>query len=229
MRVRIAPIFAALFALAASASAQGLLEAGTGRSALDISGSEAVRPTAPAAHAAPGEKAVKRPKGPTEITAREAMFDNTQHLATFNGDVFVRDPEFGLSAERLTIALKKPAAPSAANADSKPKATGEQGSGIEKAIAEGSVIITQDKVDAAGKVQHYTGQAKRAVFDNATGTLTLYGWPKISESIGGNVSKQTLSLEESCVIILNRSGKMDVKGYHKTTIQDASELSQSPR
>jgi hypothetical protein len=227
MRFRFNPIFAALLALAVRASAQGLFEASPGRSALDISGAETVRPAAPAT---PGEKPVKRVKGPTEITARDAMFDNSLHLATFNTDVLVRDPEFGLSCERLTVNLKKPAAPSAEKPEPKPKTPGEQGSGIEKAIAEGNVIITQDKPDpATGRLQRYTGIAKRAVFDNTAGTLTLYGWPEISESIGGNMSKKTISLEESCVIILNRSGKMDIKGYHKTTIQDAAELNKSQR
>ncbi len=237
MRVRINPIFAALCALVLRASAQGLFDASPGRSTLDISGAESVRPAPPAAPAASGEKSVKRAKGPTEITARDAMFDNSLHLANFTGDVIVRDPEFGLACERLTVNLKKPAAPSAEKPEPKtepktePKAKppGEQGSGIEKATAEGSVIITQDKIDAAGKLQRYTGTAKRAVFDNTAGTLTLYGWPQISETIGGNMSKKTISLEESCVIVLDRAGKMDVKGYHKTTIQDAAELNRSQR
>ncbi|MEO6785259.1 MAG: LptA/OstA family protein [Chthoniobacteraceae bacterium] len=232
MRFRITPVFAALLMFGVRASAQGFPDASTGRTGLDISGIESARPSIPVAPAEKfenAEKPVKRPKGPTEITAREATFDNSRHFATFTTEVYVRDPEFGLSCERLTVNLKQPAPPGSAKPDLKPKAPGEQSSGIEKAVAEGSVIITQDKVDAAGKPQRYTGKARRAVFDNTTGTLTLYGWPQISESIGGSVTKQTISLEESCVITLNRSGKMDVKGYHKTTIQDASDLNQAPR
>ena len=223
MRFRITPVFVVLLASAIRASAQGLPDATIGRPGFDISGIESARPAAPA------EKPVKRPTGPTEITAHEATFDNSRYLATFTGEVFVRDPEFGLSCGRLTVDMKRPAPQGAGKPDPKPKALGQQSSGIDKAVAEGSVIITQDKVDAGGKPQRYTGKGKRAVFDNATGTLTLYGWPEISESIGGNVSKKTVSLEESCVITLNRSGKMDIKGYHKSTIQDASEISQNPR
>ena len=159
-------------------------------------------------------------------TAPEAT---TVHHATFTTEVFVRDPEFGLSCERLTVNLKKPPVAGAEKVDPKPKPPGETSSSIEKAVAEGSVIITQDKPDpTTGKLQRYTGKAKRAVFDNTTGTLTLYGWPQISQSIGGALSKQILSREESCVITLSRAGRIDVKGYHTSTLQDAADLSPGP-
>ncbi len=219
---RIAPIFAALLALGGSVRAQSIepIE----RLGLGTIGAEAPKLGAAEIPAA------KRPKGPTEITAREAMFDNTRHLATFSTEVLVRDPEFGLSCERLTVNLKKPPVPGVDKPEAKPKAPGEQSSGIEKASAEGNVIITQDKPDpATGKLQRYTGKAKRAVFDKTTGTLTLYGWPQIAQTIGGALSKQILSREESCVITLNRAGKIDVKGYHTSTLQDAADLGAAPR
>ena len=239
-RHRHATLVAALFALAARVSAEGGTNETNGRPGLDISGIESPRltpPAVPAEPAVPAAKPEKRPKGPTEITAREATFDNRIHLATFTTEVLVRDPEFGLSSDRLTVYMKKPPVPSAEKPEAKPdpkaepkaKAPGESGSGIEKAVAEGSVIITQDKLDANGKPEHYTGKARRAVFDNTTGTLTLYGWPQISQSIGGNLSKQIISREESCVITLNRAGKIDVKGFHTSTLQDAADLNQSPR
>ncbi len=224
------PVIAALVALAARASAQGLGEEPIGRLGLESSGSEPVRAAAPVTAFVTPEK---RPKGPTEITAREATFDSRIHLGTFTDDVLVRDPEFGLSCDKLTVNMKKPPTDSAAKPEVKPevkpKAPGESSSGIEKAIAEGNVIITQDKPDATGKLQRYIGKAKRAVFDNTTGTLTLYGWPQISQTIGGSLSKQILSREESCVITLNRAGKIDVKGYHTSTLQDAGEISPGSR
>ena len=227
MRFQNATVVAALFALALRVSAQSGTNEPVGRLGLDISGIESPKLAIPAE---PAPKPEKRPKGPTEITAREATFDNRVHLATFITEVLVRDPEFGLSCERLTVNLKKPPVPGAEKVDPKPKAPGESSSGIEKATAEGNVIITQDKPDpSTGKLQRYTGKAKRAVFDNTTGTLTLYGWPQISQTIGGSLSKQILSLEESCVITLNRAGKIDVKGFHKSTLQDAADLSPGPR
>lgn len=223
---RFTPAIAVLLALALRAAAQSGINEPVERLGLDISGIERANVAAPAA---PAAKAEKRPKGPTEITAREATFDNRIHIAVFTTEVLVRDPEFGLSCERLTVNLKKPPVQGAEKPAPKPKAPGESSSGIEKAVAEGSVIITQDKLDADGKPEHYTGKAKRAVFDNTTGTLTLYGWPQISQSMGGNISKQITSREESCVITLNRAGKIDVKGYHTSTLLDAADLNQSPR
>ena len=219
-------VIATLLAAAIPVSAQSGTDEPIERLGLDIRGIESSKL---GASATPAAKPENRPKGPTEITAHEATFDNSRHLATFNTEVLVRDPEFGLSCERLTVNLKKPPVPGAEKVDVKSKAPGESSSGIERATAEGSVIITQDKPDpATGKLQRYTGKAKRAVFDNTTGTLTLYGWPQISQTIGGTLSKQILSREESCVITLNRSGKIDVKGYHTSTLQDAADLSPSP-
>ncbi len=236
MRVRFTRTIAILFAVAASASGQGEPKPPappSPRLGLDISGIDgspaAALPLAPAA------KPEKRPPGPTEITSREAIFDNRNHLATFTTEVLLKDPEFGLSSDRLTVYLKKPPVPGASNAapkakvpGEKEKAPGEPSSGIEKAVAEGHVIITQDKMDATGKKpQRYTAKAKRAVFDNLTGTLKLYGWPEISESIGGNMTKQTIAREESCVITLDRTGKLLVDGYSTSRILDASDLNQT--
>jgi lipopolysaccharide export system protein LptA len=219
-------VIAAVLALAARVSAQGGVKQPVGRLGLELVGGEPAR-LAPAV--TPFAAAEKRPKGPTEITAREATFDSRIHLGTFTDEVVVRDPEFGLSCDSLTVYLKKPPTEGAAKPGVKPKAPGEPSSGIEKAIAEGNVIITQDKPDPAGKLQRYTGKAKRAVFDNTTGTLTLYGWPQISQTIGGALSKQILSREESCVITMDRAGKIDVKGYHTSTLQDAGELNPGAR
>jgi lipopolysaccharide export system protein LptA len=225
-RFRFAPVIAAFVALGAHVSAQGGVNQPVGRLAIESTDSEPARLAAPVTPFATPDK---RPKGPTEITAREATFDSRIHLGTFTDDVLVRDPEFGLSCDKLTVNMKKPPTDGAAKPEAKPKAPGDSSSGIEKAIAEGNVIITQDKPDPTGKMQRYIGKAKRAVFDNTTGTLTLYGWPQISQTIGGTLSKQILSREESCVITLNRAGKIDVKGYHTSTLQDAGEISPGAR
>jgi lipopolysaccharide export system protein LptA len=230
MRHRLVPVVAALLALAVRASSQDRSNEIIGRSGLDISGIEAARVAVPAA---PAAKPSQRPKGPTEITAREATFDNQTRMAVFSFEVSVRDPEFGLSSDRLTVYLKKPPVTGAPKPEPKPEAKpkehGDANSGIEKAIAEGKVVITQDKLGENGNPEHYAGKGKRAVFDNITGTLTLTGWPQISQSLGGNLSKEIISLEESCVIRLNRAGKIDVNGLHTSKLHDAGELNQNPR
>jgi lipopolysaccharide export system protein LptA len=229
---RIAPVIAALFALAASVSAQGGVNPPIGRLGLEPAGGEPARLVPPVTPFATPEKE-KRPKGPTEITAKEATFDSRIHLGTFSEDVVVHDPEFGLSCDKLTVNMKKPPEAGAAKSaekttektTAKPKESGEASSGIEKATAEGNVIITQDKPDpATGKLQRYTGKGNRAVFDNTTGTLTLYGWPQISQTIAGSLSKQIISREQGCVIILNRAGKIEVKGSHTSTLHDSGDV-----
>jgi lipopolysaccharide export system protein LptA len=235
-RIRLTRVIVMLAALAGSVSGQDDTKPPVPRIGLDISGINSSPAATPATPAVPAvAKPDKRPPGPTEITSREAVFDNRNHLATFTTEVLLTDPEFGLSSDRLTVYLKKPTVPSASGPAPKPKTPGEkekppgeQNSGIEKAIAEGHVIITQDKPAEAGKkAQRYTAKAKRAVFDNTTGTLKLYGWPEISESIGGNMTKQTIAREEGCVITLDRAGKLEVKGYSTSRILDASDLNQA--
>jgi len=228
---RIAPFIAALLALAASVAAQGGVNQPIGRLGLEPAGGEPGRLVPPVTPFATPEK---RPKGPTEITAKEATFDSRIHLGTFSEDVVVHDPEFGLSCDKLTVNMKKPPEPGAAKSAEKPpvkpKESGEASSGIEKATAEGNVIITQDKPDpATGKLQRYTGKANRAVFDNTTGTLTLYGWPQISQTIAGSLSKQIISREQGCVMILNRAGKIEVKGSHTSTLHDSGDVNPGGR
>jgi len=181
----------------------------------------------------PGAKSVKRAPGPTEITAREATFDNRTHEATFTGDVIVKDPEFGLSSDKLSVYMKKPdehpvPAPRAPGAD-QAKDNAQSGGGIDKAIAEENVVITMDKVDAEEKKQRYIGRGRKAVFDNTSGILTLTGWPQIAESVSGTLSKQIVSREEGCVIIINRVGHIDVKGLHTTTLKEVGAAETSAR
>ncbi len=175
----------------------------------------------------------KAPKGPTVITSREAMIDNKIHLAVFSGEVDVKDPEFNLSCEKLTVYLRKPKGsgekapeqprPIGADADPAPAPVKDkQESGIDKAIAEGNVIITQDKQDASGKVQKYFGKAKKAVYDNNRKTCVLTGWPKVSQSLGENLGKQIIATQESTVITLDQSGAIKADGPNKVTLADVS-------
>jgi lipopolysaccharide export system protein LptA len=233
----------------------GVNPAEPGRSPLFRRGTEDGKP------AVPVENPEKRAKGPTEITAREATFDNRAHLATFTGDVVVKDPEFNVTCDSMIVHLKVPPEKAAAPANGKPagedapasngksgekspsespggakpppgpepKPAANPGSGIEKAIAEGNVVIIQEKLDAEGKTQRYTGKGRKAVYESATGNVTLYGWPQIGQDIGGSMSKQIIAREEGCIMTLNRIGKIDVKGFHTTTLQPTNSPEKSPR
>jgi hypothetical protein len=87
---------------------------------------------------------------------------------------------------------------------------------LDKAIAEGNVVITQDKVDADGNVTHSTGHGMKAVYDSSTGDITLSGRPDTSQGI--NTIEAT---DDSTIIIMNREGRMHADGPHKVTIRDS--------
>lgn len=188
----------------------------------------AVAVAVPPAEEAPARPAAKKEKGPTEIDALEATFDQKANEAVFIGEVVVTDPEFNVKCDKLTAHLKtaekpaeaaagkwpKPATP--APADPKKKSGS---SGLRRAVAEASpgnrVTITQDKPDADGKPQHSVGEADKATYDAVTGDITLTGNPKIQQGIN-----LVLATEDGTVMILNRDGHMRAKGATKTIIVD---------
>ncbi|MCE9612352.1 MAG: hypothetical protein K8R23_19305 [Chthoniobacter sp.] len=171
-------------------------------------------PEAPAPAPAP----LKKDKGPTEISALEATFDQRTSQAVFISEVEVKDPEFNVKCDRLTAHLKtaekadpkapKPAAPAKA-----------KGGGLQRAVAEANagnrVVITQDKKDADGTIQHSAGEADRATYDAVTGDIVLTGSPEIQQGIN-----RVVATAASTVMTLNRDGHMRAKGPHKTIIVD---------
>ncbi|MHA3773834.1 LptA/OstA family protein [Verrucomicrobiota bacterium sgz303538] len=189
------------------------------------------------------EKKTPNGKGPTEITAQEASFDQKTHQAVFGGQVVVKNPEFTITCDKLTAFLRnennKAATPAketsptgsakpattvaAAPAPAKPAAKGPDSGGLEKAIAEGSVVITQDRTDADGNVSHNVGHSRRAVYESATGDVILTGRPEVQQGIN-----TCIATDDSTVIILNREGRMKVIGPHKTVIKDAPDNPTAP-
>lgn len=180
----------------------------------------------------------------TQITAsQEVTFSQQSRTAVFVGDVAVKDPDYTLSCATLTAVLKKQAVgsgptPGRAAASGTPsavaKATPSESAGhgngesagssnLEKAIAEGNVTIIQDKVDPkTGKVQRYIGKGAKAVYDTATGDVTLTGWPQIQQDTNTHVS-----LSEHTVMVINRAGTIRTHGPSTTTFTQAPEPSPS--
>lgn len=242
-------IVASLTAFVVSAGAQGLQLGGGSVEIKPIQTEAAPAASAKAPAESPDAAPSKPAKAPTEIVAREASLDNKNHIAIFTGEVDVKDPQFNLDCDKLTVHLKKPqttAKPEDASAPkvaapiaTKPKdpvapkpaektAKSDNGGNIEKAIAEGNVVIVQDKPDAEGKVQHYIGKGKKAVYEPDKKTCTLTGWPRVAQSVNGSISKEIISKEESCVIVMNQEGRIDVHGYHITRLVDTSALDAQP-
>lgn len=173
----------------------------------------------------PAKPALKKAKGPTEIDALEATFDQKANQAVFIGEVVVKDPEFNVKCDKLTAHLKSAEKPPAAAGAAEPKpaapaatATKKSG-GLQKAIAEANpgsrVLITQDKKDADGAMQHSEGEADKATYDAVTGDIVLTGKPEIQQGIN-----RVIATAPHTVMTLNRDGHMNAKGPHKTIIVD---------
>jgi lipopolysaccharide export system protein LptA len=173
--------------------------------------------------------ATKKEKGPTEITALALDFDQKAHQAIFTQNVVVDDPEFHLTCDKLTAYLKhddqkpagdekpvaKPADPPPGNSPGKTPQPG-RGGGLDHAIAEGSVVITQDKLEANGTTTHNVGHGRHATYDANTGDIVLTGNPQVQQGINTCVA-----LDDGTVMTLNREGKMKVNGAHKMVIKDS--------
>lgn len=144
----------------------------------------------------------ERPAGAqTEITAqKEARFNNEENRATFVGQVVVRDPQFTLFCENLTVFLN------------------ENRSGLRLVEAVGDVVIVQENKDERGQVTKSTGRAGKAIFDPASGDITLTQSPQIQQGINNHVA-----IDPNTIMILNRAGRLSTQGSSRTVIVDANE------
>jgi len=149
----------------------------------------------------------------TTISSKKgAYLDSKAYMATFTGSVSVVDARFSLTCDKLTAFFVRPSVESAG------EVKGESGrSGLDKAEAEGDVIIIQDKVGEKGDVERSLARAQKAVYDSQTGNITLSGWPQVEQK-----QNVTMAAEESTVIVLNRKGKLEVLGHSKSILRNAS-------
>lgn len=169
-------------------------------------------------------------KAPTEITSKqEASFDTKQRMAIFLGEVHVKDPQFTLNAEKLTVYFKQPPQSNGAKpggnkndavktAGNQPGANlaGPQSGGLERVVAEGNVVVESDRPDSnGGPPVHYLGKGAKVEYNANTGEAILSGWPQVQQGINTIVAT-----EESTVIHLFRDGKMRIVGQHKVSIID---------
>lgn len=159
----------------------------------------------------------------TVITAsKRLMLDAKGNEATFLGDVKVLDPRFSLNCNKLTAYLKRsgPEAKAGEGAEaSKNRPPGpSSGGGVEKAVAEGEVVIVQDKVNDKGQIERSIGRSGKAVYDALTGDITLTGWPQVEQK-----QNTVVATDEGTVIILNSKGTMEVLGHSKSVLRNVSQ------
>ncbi len=146
-----------------------------------------------------------RPKNArTEITCKdESTFDNPTGIATFLKSVVVKDPQFNLFCDKLTVYLNK------------------QRKGIDNAVAEGNVVIVQDNTNEKGDPVKSIGRSGKCVFVPASGEATLTISPSLQQGINNHIAT-----EPATVMILNRDGRLKTVGPSRTVIVDADKAGQ---
>lgn len=168
------------------------------------------------------EEKKRESRPPTEITSsKEASFDDKTRMAVFLGEVQVRDAQFTITCDKLTAYLRKEATQGGAGkSEATPAAGNEKGkksSGLERAIAEGNVVIMQETTGEDGKTQRNIGRCQRAEYNANTGDVTLSGRPQVQQGINMQVAT-----DDSTVMIMNRDGRtMRTIGPSKTVIQES--------
>ncbi len=145
----------------------------------------------------------ERPKGSkTEITAtEEASFDNEKNVAEFKGRVVVKDPQFTLTCDTLTVKLAK-----------------DRG-GIEIAEARGNVIVVQELENPKSGQEKAIGRAGLMTYNPNSGEVTLRDWPSIQQGINNQVAT-----ESGTVMYLRSTGESRTVGGSKTVITDAAKM-----
>jgi len=170
-------------------------------------------------------------QGPTVITARDTDFQEKQHIAVFTNKVVVNNASFSLLCDKMTayLAHKSPAEKAAPKPATPPPAAkgkvgamaGPDNDALEKAVAEGAVQVSQDKMDDSGNITHSVGHGKKAVYEKSTGTIALMGMPDVQQ--GDNLCVATA---ESTIIYMYRDGRMWADGPHKITIKEGQQQKQ---
>ncbi len=181
----------------------------------------------------------QKPEGATEITAQKRLvFDPKESKAVFTGDVVVVDPRFNLNCEILTAFIKKtepkiqpqnttkeelaPTKTEPPASSSAPSLNPKNSGGLEKAIAEGDVVIVQERINEQGEVERSVGRAQKAVYESTTDTISLYGWPRVDQEHKRN---SIVSTAADTVMTMSKKGDVDIQGPMKAVFWNSSSAS----
>ena len=107
---------------------------------------------------------------------------------------------------------------------------------MQTAEAEGHVLIVhlnQPKPPPAGAAPtpsagqpaepvRSTGQAERAIYEAKDGSVTLLGWPQVTQGLNTHIA-----IEPGVKMVLYRDGRMKTYGSTRTLIQDKTEPNKS--
>jgi lipopolysaccharide export system protein LptA len=211
--------YAFVFCLGPVAAAQAEEESDPSRASKQTAPPEVLRKTAPPAKRPAATGQPPAPSGNalvTTITAQKRLLlDSQGREATFWGDVKVVDSRFSLACEKLTVFFRDNSAPLKAGEEKEGRGAGV--GGLEKAVAEGDVIIFQEKVNERGEVERSVGRSQKAVYDTKTGNIALSGWPQVEQK-----QNTIVAMEEGTVILLNQKGTLEVLGHSKSVLRSTT-------
>jgi lipopolysaccharide export system protein LptA len=206
----------------------------------------------PASSASPAAKKEKKQndvlqgssqnKGPTEITSQETQFDGQSRTGVFIGTVKVIDPDFTMTTDKLTVHMAKQengGGLSSAEADGNviivhanesknPKGGADAGASATPSPSP-ITAISSALADPPGPSPSptpplvlSTGRAQKALYDAKDQSVTLIGWPQITQGVNTHIST-----EEGTRMILYRDGRLKTYGGSRTIIQDKSEANKA--
>jgi lipopolysaccharide export system protein LptA len=180
-------------------------------------------------------------KGPTEITARdEVQFDGQSRTGVFVGNVKVIDPDFTMTSDKLTVHMAKQEEGGGlssaeaegnviivhANESKNPKGGANAAGSPSSSVTPSPTTVASDPPGAQPSptppLVLSTGRAQKALYDAKDQSMTLIGWPQITQGINTHIST-----EEGTRMILYRDGRLKTLGGSRTIIQDKSEATKA--
>jgi lipopolysaccharide export system protein LptA len=178
-------------------------------------------------------------KGPTEITSQETQFDGQSRTGVFIGAVKVIDPDFTMTTDKLTVHMAKQedgGGLSSAEADGNviivhaneaknAKGGAEAGASATPAPSPTSSVLADPPGPSPSPTPPLvlsTGRAQKAIYDAKDQSVTLIGWPQITQGVNTHIST-----EEGTRMILYRDGRLKTYGGSRTIIQDKSEANKA--
>ena len=132
----------------------------------------------------------------TQIYSDEAFFDSTKNMGIFSGRVKVVDPRFNLQSEKLTVFISK-----------------GQNQSLEKAIADGNVVLVRERPNPSGTPTLAIGRADKATYIAATGDVELRGTPRVQEGLNMHVATSP-----DTVMVINQNSQLRTHGPSRTEI-----------
>ena len=198
------------------AAAQGGEDSDPARGSKQVAAPETQRKPVPSAKRGATLGQPPAPSGNAAVTTitaqKRLLLDSQGKEATFWGDVKVVDSRFSLACEKLTVFFRDNSGLPKSGEDKEAKGTGS--GGLEKAVAEGEVIIFQEKTNERGEVERSVGRSQKAVYDTKTGNIALSGWPQVEQR-----QNTIVAMEEGTVILLNQKGTLEVLGHSKSVLR----------